>query len=257
MDDAGATDEEKKVFILQQYQKFEWYVYWFLGELVFKDHLNCLDDHKDFVLNDIMKPKFISVIEYLTHVNYMCEIIPYLQAPSDEGETAARRADYAALQSDIDVKALHRAQYNGLPKVFQNETEDQRIKWRTLSDLDWYDELMPIEQMEQRDLLEENAKKRKSAKGAKTPGGQGGTGKQAKTSKRGKGDGNPGGGCDDPALLATAGGMKFCPLCHGVGLLEMVYCMHNLASCNEKNMLNQALSSAPVKPKPPRQWKRM
>jgi hypothetical protein len=34
--DAGVTDEEKEVFFLQQYQKFERYVYWFLGEMVFK-----------------------------------------------------------------------------------------------------------------------------------------------------------------------------------------------------------------------------
>jgi hypothetical protein len=36
--DAGATDEEKEAFLLQQYQKFEQYVYWFLGKLIFKDH---------------------------------------------------------------------------------------------------------------------------------------------------------------------------------------------------------------------------
>jgi hypothetical protein len=48
-----------------------------------------------------------------------------------------------------------------LLKVFQNEIEDQRIKWRTLSDSDWHDELVSIERKEQRDLLEENkAKKR-------------------------------------------------------------------------------------------------
>jgi hypothetical protein len=40
-----------------EYQRFEQYVYWFLGELVFKDHCNCLDNHKDYVLNDIVKPK--------------------------------------------------------------------------------------------------------------------------------------------------------------------------------------------------------
>jgi hypothetical protein len=55
--EAGTTDEEKENYFLQQYQKFERYVYWFLGKMVFKDHRNCLDNHKDYVLNDIVKPK--------------------------------------------------------------------------------------------------------------------------------------------------------------------------------------------------------
>jgi hypothetical protein len=188
--DAGATDEEKEAFLLQQYQKFEQYVYWFLGELIFKDHRNCLDDHKDYVLNDIVKPKSMSVISYLSRVNYMYEIIPYLQAPSDEGETA-RKADYNSLQSEVDARIIRRAQYNGLPKIFQNELEDRRIKWRTLSDSDWHDELVSIERKEQRDLLEEKAKKRKSAEGAKTPGGQGGNKQQKTSNKKGKGGGTP------------------------------------------------------------------
>jgi hypothetical protein len=107
--EAGMTDEEKENYFLQQwYQKFEWYVYWFLGEMVFKDHRNCLDNHKDYVLNDIMKPKSMSVIAYLSRVNYMYEIIPYLQAPTDEGETA-RHADYSALSAEVDAKQLRRA----------------------------------------------------------------------------------------------------------------------------------------------------
>jgi hypothetical protein len=60
----------------------------------------------------------MSVISYLSHVNYMYEIIPYLQAPSDEGKTA-RKADYISLQSEVDARVIRRAQYNGLPKVFQ------------------------------------------------------------------------------------------------------------------------------------------
>jgi hypothetical protein len=107
--EAGMTDEEKENYFLQQwYQKFEWYVYWFLGEMVFKDHRNCLDNHKDYVLNDIVKPKLMSVIAYLSRVNYMYEIIPYLQAPTDEGETA-RHADYSALSAEVDVKQLRSA----------------------------------------------------------------------------------------------------------------------------------------------------
>jgi hypothetical protein len=31
---ARATDEEKEVFLLQQYQRFEQYMHWFLGKLV-------------------------------------------------------------------------------------------------------------------------------------------------------------------------------------------------------------------------------
>jgi hypothetical protein len=99
----------KDAFFLQQYQKFEQYVYWFLGEMVFKDHLNCLDNHKDYILNDIVKPQSMSIIAYFSCVNYMYEIIPYLQAPTDEGETA-RHADYKALQSDANAKVLCRAQ---------------------------------------------------------------------------------------------------------------------------------------------------
>jgi hypothetical protein len=149
-DDGATADEEKEAFLLQQYQKFEQYVYWwFLGELIFKDHRNCLDNHKDYVLNDIVKPKSMSVISYLSCVNYMYEIIPYLQASSDEGETA-RKADYNSLQSEVDARVIRRAQYNGLPKIFQNELEDRRIKWRTLSDSDWHDELVSIERKEQR-----------------------------------------------------------------------------------------------------------
>ena len=129
----------------------------------------------------------MSIIAYLSRVSYMYEIIPYLQAPSDEGETA-RKADYSALQSETDAKVIHWAQYNGLPRVYQNEIEDRRVKWRTLTDSDWHDELLvSIKRKEQRDLQEEKAKKRKSAKGVKTSGGQGGS-KQPKTSeKKGKG----------------------------------------------------------------------
>jgi hypothetical protein len=91
-------------------------VYWFLGEMVYKDHHNnCLDNHKDYVLNNIVKPKLMSVIAYLSRVNYMVyEIIPYLQASTNEGETT-RHVDYKALHSDADAKVLCRAQYNGLP----------------------------------------------------------------------------------------------------------------------------------------------
>jgi hypothetical protein len=92
--------------------------------MVFKDHRNCLDNHKDYVLNDIMKPKSMSIIAYLSRVNYTCKIIPYLQGPTDEGETA-RHADYGALSAEVDAKQLHSVQYNGLPKVFQNKIEDQ------------------------------------------------------------------------------------------------------------------------------------
>jgi hypothetical protein len=102
------TDEEKEAFLLQQYQRFEQYVFWFLGELIFKDtNHNCLDDHKDYVvLNDIVKPKYMSVISYLSRVNYMYEIIPYLQAPSDEGENA-RKADYNdSLHSEVDARVI-------------------------------------------------------------------------------------------------------------------------------------------------------
>jgi len=109
MADARATDEEKGTFLLQQYQRFEQYMYWFLGEMVFKDHCNCLDNHKDYVLNDIMKPKSMSIIAYLSCVNYMYEIIPYLQAPMDEGETA-RQADYKALLAEANMKMICRAQ---------------------------------------------------------------------------------------------------------------------------------------------------
>jgi hypothetical protein len=133
-------------------------MYWFLGESIFKDHRNCLDDHKDYVLNDIVKPKSMSVISDLSRVNYMCEIIPYLQAPSDIGETA-RKADYNSLQSKVDARVICRAQYNGLPKIFQNELEDCRVKWRTLSDSDWHDKLVSIERKEQRDLLEEKRRR--------------------------------------------------------------------------------------------------
>jgi hypothetical protein len=33
--EAGTTEEEKDAYFLQQYQKFEQYVYWFLGKMVF------------------------------------------------------------------------------------------------------------------------------------------------------------------------------------------------------------------------------
>jgi hypothetical protein len=145
----------------------------------------------------------MSVISYLSRVNYMYEIIPYLQAPSDEGETA-RKADYNSLQSEVDARIIRRAQYNGLPKIFQNELEDRRIKWRTLSDSDWHDEFVSIERKEQRDLLEEKAKKRKSAEGAKTPGGQGGNKQQKTSNKKGKGGGTPG-GINNPTAGLTAG----------------------------------------------------
>jgi hypothetical protein len=115
----------------------------------------------------------------------MYEIIPYLQAPSDKGETS-RKAAYNLLQSEVDVRVICRAQYDGLPKIFQNELEDCRAKWRTLSeDSNWqHDELVSIERKEQRDLLEEKVKKRKSAEGSKAaPGGQGGN-KQSKTSDK-------------------------------------------------------------------------
>ncbi len=62
---AGATVREKEAFLLEQYKKFEQYVYWFLGEMVFKDHRNCLDNHKDYVQNEIVKPKSMLVIDYL------------------------------------------------------------------------------------------------------------------------------------------------------------------------------------------------
>jgi hypothetical protein len=66
-------------------------VYWFLGKLVFQDHCNCLDNHKDYMLNDIVKSKSKSIIVYLSLVNYMYhDIIPYLQAPSDDGENARK-----------------------------------------------------------------------------------------------------------------------------------------------------------------------
>jgi hypothetical protein len=108
--EAGMTDEEKDAYFLQRYQKFERYVYWFLGEMVFKDHRNSLNNHKDYVLNDIVKPKLISVIAYYPRVNYMFKIIPYLQAPTNKGETA-RHADYGALSPEVDAKQLLRAQY--------------------------------------------------------------------------------------------------------------------------------------------------
>jgi hypothetical protein len=147
----------------------------------------------------------------------------------------------------VDAKQLRRAQYNGLPKVFQNEIEDRRIKWRTLSDSDWHDELVSIERKEQRDLLEEKAKKRKSAEGTKTPGGQGGTSSNKKTkTSSGKKGGPPDVSNNQRGL---AGDMKFCPLCHGAGLPEGTYRSHNLAKCNKKDVFNQALSAA-VKPKP-------
>jgi hypothetical protein len=176
-----------------------------------------LDNHKDYVLNDIVKPKSMSVIAYLSRVNYMYEIIPYLQAPTDEGETA-RHADYSALSAEVDAKQLRRAQYNGLPKVFQNEIEDRRIKWRTLSDSDWHDELVSIERKEQRDLLEEKAKKRKSAEGTKNPGGQGGPSSNKKTKTSIKKGGPP--DRSNNNQRETAGEMKFYPLCHGAGLPE-------------------------------------
>jgi hypothetical protein len=157
--------------------------------------------------------------------------------------------DYSALSTEVDAKQLRRAQYNGLPKVFQNEIEDQRIKWRTLSDSEWWhNELVSIERKEQRDLLEEKAKKRKSAEGTKNPGGKGGssTNKKAKTSLKK-------GGPPDRSnnnQRETAGEMKFCPLCHGAGLPERTYCSHNLVKCDKKDLFNQALTAA-VKPKPP------
>jgi hypothetical protein len=58
-------------------EMFKQYVYWFLGELVFKDHRNCLDNHKDYVLNDSIKSKLMSIIAYLSCVKYMNEINPY------------------------------------------------------------------------------------------------------------------------------------------------------------------------------------
>jgi hypothetical protein len=96
---SARNDEEKEAFLFQQYQRFEQYVYyWFLGKLVFKDHHNCLDNHKDYVLNNNVKPKLMSIIAYLSHVNYMYEIIPYLQAPFHEGEMT-RKADCMVLSS--------------------------------------------------------------------------------------------------------------------------------------------------------------
>jgi hypothetical protein len=176
------------------------------------------------------------------------EIIPYLQAPTYEGETARHHVDISALSTEVDVKQLRRAQYNGLPKVFQNEIEDRRIKWRTLSDSDWHDELVSIERKEQRDLLEEKAKKRKSAEGTKNPGGQGGPSSNKKTKASTKKGGPP--DRSNNNQQETAGEMKFCPLCHGAGLPKRVYCSHNLVKCDKKDLFNQALTAA-VKPKPP------
>jgi hypothetical protein len=81
--------------------------------MIFKDHGNCLNNHKDSVLTKIVKPKSMSIIAYPSHVNYMYKIIPCLQAPTDEGETA-RHAEYKALQSKADTKVLGWAQYNGM-----------------------------------------------------------------------------------------------------------------------------------------------
>ena len=89
--------------------------------MVYKDHRNCLDNHKDYVLNDIVKPKSMSIVDYLARVSYMYEIIPYLQAPTNEGESA-KDADYRAINAELDLKLLRRAQYNGLPKFYQVES---------------------------------------------------------------------------------------------------------------------------------------
>jgi hypothetical protein len=105
-----------------------------------------------------------------------------------------------------------------------------------------------IERKEQRDLLEEKAKKRKSAEGTKNPGGQGGSSSNKKTKTSIKKGGPP--DRSNNNQRETAGEMKFCPLCHGAGLPERTYRSHNLAKCEKKDLFNQALTAA-VKPRPP------
>lgn len=188
------------------------------------------------MLNDIVKPKSMSVINYLSRVSYMYEIVPYLQAPTDEGETAAE-ADFEILADEVDPKILRRAQYNGLPKYFQNALEDRRIKWRTLADSDWHDELVAIERKEQRELLEAKNKKRKSTEGASTPSGNGGFAqKQPKTSGK---KGNSAG-----AGLAQQKGPKLCFLCQSAGLPEKVFKSHKPADCKNKEKYSQASANA-------------
>lgn len=66
----------------------------------------------------------MSIIDYLTTcVSYMYEIMLYLQAPKDEGETA-KEADYNAILAEINKRVLYHAQFNRLPKYFLNAFED-------------------------------------------------------------------------------------------------------------------------------------
>jgi hypothetical protein len=64
--------------------------------------------------------------------------------------------------------------------------------------------------------------------------------------KKGKCGGTSGGHNNPTAGLTVGVGMKFCHLCHGAGLPETVYPMHNLASCNKKDLFNQTLSVAVI-----------
>jgi len=241
---ARRSAEEKEEFLLYQYQNFERYVHWFLGKTIFKDHRNRLDNHKDYVLIDIMKLKSMSVINYLSRVSYMYEIVPYLQAPTDEGDTAAE-ADFEILADEVDPKILRRAQYNGLPKYFQNALEDCRIKWRTLTDSDWHDELVAIERKEQRELHEAKVKKRKSTEGVSTPSGNTGSANKQQSKTPGKKGNSAGTGGD-----AQQKGPKSCFLCQGAGLPEKVYKSHKPSDCKNKEKYTttrQSVENANVK----------
>jgi hypothetical protein len=55
--------------------------------LDFEDHHNCLENQWDYSHNEIIKPKSMLDIDYLSDMHYLYDSIPFLQALAKEGET--------------------------------------------------------------------------------------------------------------------------------------------------------------------------
>ena len=116
-------------------------------------------------------------------------------------------------------------------------TSEKTVKWRVLSESDWYDELVAIERTEKRDLAEAKSKKRKAAEEASTSSGNNNSaGKANKSTKQA----NHGNGKSNNSNQSR--GVKLCVLCQSAGLPEKVFRSHHPSGCKNKEKYAQALA---------------
>ena len=157
LDSDENTDETYEEAKEQCFQDFEQYVYWYMGQKLFKGHRSTYTDHKKYFMNFLSKPYDESIVDFNNKMREYATSFAYLQPPSRKNCSNAADALWEKRKL-LEEEEIREAIFDALPKSYRdyiNTTYDQ--------DYQSMEEIEFLEAMTAYEVIDDGIKKEKSA----------------------------------------------------------------------------------------------